>query len=68
MTSQTNALGATSTFAYNASGQMTRMTDADGRINVYTYDGQGLLATETWYADATDADSGQNPRTSSIHL
>ena len=40
---------------------MTQMTDADGHVNVYTYNSQGLLATETWYADAADANSGQNP-------
>ena len=45
---------------YNSAGDLARYTDADGRVTTYQYNPQGELTTETWYADAADANAGQN--------
>ena len=59
MVQQTDSLGS-SCFVYNSAGELARYTDADGRVTTYQYNPENELTTETWYADAADADAGQN--------
>jgi YD repeat-containing protein len=61
VTSETDALGDSSYFAYDTAGNLVRYTDADGRVDVYQYDSQNRLTSETDYADAADADAQENP-------
>ena len=56
---QTDSLGS-SYYLYNSAGELARYTDADGRVTTYQYNPQGELTQETWYADAADANAGQN--------
>jgi uncharacterized delta-60 repeat protein/RHS repeat-associated protein len=60
VTSETNQLGLTRYFAYDDSGNLARYTDRNARVNLYQYDSSGNVASETWYADSTDADNQQN--------
>ena len=59
MIEQTDSLGS-SYYVYNSAGELSRYTDADGRVTTYQYNPQGELTQETWYADAADANVGQN--------
>ncbi|MGA2254531.1 MAG: RHS repeat domain-containing protein [Thermoguttaceae bacterium] len=57
----TTSLGtttATSSNQYDLDGNLTRSTDADGRVNTYSYDSMNLETGETWYASAAAASAG----------
>ena len=52
----TDPLGKSATFAYNAASYMTSTTDRLGRRRDFTYDGAGFKTGETWKnADTTTA-------------
>jgi len=57
---ETDALGASRYFEYDEYGDLTRYTDRDGRVRIYQYDSNHRVTSETWYANATDADLEQN--------
>ena len=57
---ETDALGASRYFAYNDLGNLSWFTDRNGKIRQFGYDVAGNLASETWYANGTDADAQQN--------
>jgi YD repeat-containing protein len=47
-------------FSYDTSGNLTRYADQDGRVTLYAYNSAGQATSETWYADAADANAGRN--------
>jgi RHS repeat-associated protein len=59
VSSGSTALGARQ-FAYDTSGNLTRATDRNGAVRQFSVDSSGNVASETWYANATDADASQN--------
>ena len=48
---------ATTTYQYNADGDMVQETDADGRVTVFQYDALNRETGEQWYPNASDAAS-----------
>jgi RHS repeat-associated protein len=60
LTEETDALGNTRTYTYDDLGNLSRYTDRNAKIRQFSYDAAGNLASETWYANGTDADAQQN--------
>ncbi len=51
---------ATYSYEYDPAGNLIQSTDADGRVNDYSYDHLNEETGETWYANATDAANQEN--------
>jgi len=66
VSSGSTALGARQ-FAYDTSGNLSRYADRNGQVRQYGYDSSGNVASETWYASATDADAQQNAANTIIY-
>ncbi len=47
---------------YDSDGNVVRSTDRDGRVTTYTYNQDDQPLTETWYADAADANRANQCR------
>jgi YD repeat-containing protein len=60
VTQETDALGASRCFSYDTAGNLSQYQDRNGAVRQYGYDSSGNVASETWYANATDADASQN--------
>jgi YD repeat-containing protein len=50
----------TSSYTYDADGDLLRSTDFDGRVIVYAYDKLGDETSESWYPNAADAAAQTN--------
>jgi RHS repeat-associated protein len=52
-TSESNQLGYSRTYVYNAASQLTQSTDRDGRVINYTFDNLGRETAEQWMNGST---------------
>ena len=53
LTQEVGPTGATIVYAYNASHQLTSITDPSGNVVSYTYDTQGRVSTKTYLSNKT---------------
>jgi YD repeat-containing protein len=55
--SETNALGKTRTFTYDAAGNRTSLSDRNGKTRRFSFDPLNRLITETWTGDGRTINS-----------
>ena len=61
LTTGSNAVTATTSYQYDADGNLSQETDADGQVTKFSYDALNRETGEQWYANATAAAAGPTP-------